>query len=124
MSDEWVQDWNPDPDGAHLAAALGDQAARDQRAAVASLAAAERAIVEGRFNVAKLLRAAAHASRVRALELERMAAAGMPSADRLRAEREHQHQAAAMLGELVHEAERAGDRAVAERLHAALARHT
>ncbi len=40
----------------------------------------------------------------------------MPSADRLRAEREHQHQAAAVLGELVHEAERAGDRPLAERL--------
>ena len=51
-----------------------------------------------------------------ALELERLAAAGMPSTDRLRAEREHQHQAAAALGELVHEAERAGDRALAERL--------
>jgi len=116
MTDDAAPDWNPDPDGTHLAAALGDQAAIDQRAAVASLAAAERAIDEGRFNIAKLLRAAAHSSRVRALELERMAAAGMPSSDRLRAEREHQHQAAAMLGELVHEAERAGDRAVAERL--------
>jgi rubrerythrin len=111
MSDEWL----PHMEG-HLLAALGDQAALDQRAAVASLAAAERAIEEGRFNIAKLLRAAAHSSRVRALELERLAASGAPSPDRLRAEREHQHQAAAVLGELVHEAERAGDRALAERL--------
>ena len=111
MSDEWL----PHMEG-HLNAALGDQAALDQRAAVASLAAAERAIEEGRFNIAKLLRAAAHSSRVCALELERLAAAGAPSPDRLRAEREHQHQAAAVLGELVHEAERAGDRALAERL--------
>ena len=83
MSDDWPPDWNPDPDGTHLAAALGDQAALDQRATVASLAAAERVIDEGRFNIAKLLRAEAHSSRVRALELERMAAAGMPSSDRL-----------------------------------------
>jgi len=100
----------------HLFAALGDQAAIDQRSAVASLAAAERAVDEGRFNIAKVLRAAAHASRVRALELERLAASGKSSADRLRAEREHQHQAAAVLGELVHEAERVGDRMLAERL--------
>ncbi|HTN81433.1 MAG TPA: DinB family protein [Acidimicrobiales bacterium] len=111
MSDDRAPDLDE-----HLLAALGDQAAIDQRAAVASLAAAERAIEEGRFNIAKVLRAAAHASRVRALELERLAAAGKPSPDRLRAEREHQHQAAAVLGELVHEAERAGDRAMAERL--------
>ena len=122
MSDEWLPHWM-DPT-AHLDAALGDQAALDQRAAVASLAAAERAIEEGRFNIAKLLRAAAHSSRVRALELERLAAAGMPSPDRLRAEREHQHQAAAVLGELVHEAERAGDRAARGAPDSAPARHT
>ena len=112
-----MSEWESEP-GVEimLSAALGDQAALEQRAAVASLAAAERAIEEGRFNIAKVLRAAAHSSRVRGLELERLAAAGMPSTDRVRAEREHQHQAAAALGELVHEAERAGDRALAERL--------
>lgn len=112
-----MSEWESEPGlEISLSAALGDQAALEQRAAVASLAAAERAIEEGRFNIAKVLRAAAHSSRVRGLELERLAAAGMPSTDRLRAEREHQHQAAAALGELVHEAERAGDRALAERL--------
>lgn len=100
----------------HLAAALGEQAAADQRAVVAGLAAAERAVDEGRFNVAKVLRAAAASSRIRALELERMAAAGKLSTERLGAEREHQHRTAATLADLVQHAEASGDRDTATRL--------
>jgi rubrerythrin len=59
-------------DRAELDAAV----ARDALASVRALAAAERAVEEGRLNIAKVLRAAALSLRQRALTLERTAAAG------------------------------------------------
>ncbi len=53
--------------------------ARDSRTAVAALAAAERAVEEGRLNMAKVLRALALAARARALSLERTRAAESPA---------------------------------------------
>lgn len=52
--------------------------------AIRCLAAAERAVEEGRMNLAKVLRAMALASRTRALALERAASAGAPATDTLR----------------------------------------
>lgn len=52
---------------------------RDARTAIRCLAAAERATMEGRLNIAKVLRAAALTSRTRALALERIAAAAVGS---------------------------------------------
>jgi rubrerythrin len=54
---------------------------RDARTAIRCLAAAERATLEGRLNIAKVLRAAALSARTRALALERIAAAETPSCD-------------------------------------------
>jgi rubrerythrin len=56
-------------------AGLDAAVARDAVASVRALAAAERAVEEGRLNIAKVLRAAALSSRQRALALERVAAA-------------------------------------------------
>lgn len=69
--------------GASAGPDLADAIDREARAVVRCLAAAERAIEEGRFNLAKVLRAAAHASRARALTLERAASAGGPAVDAL-----------------------------------------
>jgi len=99
-----------------VAARLGDQAALDQRAVVASLAAAERAEFEGRPHVARVLRAVAGASEARAYSLERLAAGQAPSLERLHAEREHQHRAAAMLAEIILTAENVDERELAVEL--------
>jgi rubrerythrin len=56
-------------------AALDAIIAREALASVRALAAAERAVDEGRLNIAKVLRAAALSSRQRALALERIAGA-------------------------------------------------
>lgn len=56
-------------------AALSTLARGEAFAAVSALAAAERAVEAGRLNAAKVLRAAALSSRVRALALERVASA-------------------------------------------------
>lgn len=58
---------------------LGEVIDRDARTAIRCLAAAERATMEGRLNLAKVLRATALSARTRALTLERSAAAGAPS---------------------------------------------
>jgi rubrerythrin len=55
-------------------AALDAIVAREALASVRALAAAERAVDEGRLNIAKVLRAAALSARQRALALERVAA--------------------------------------------------
>jgi rubrerythrin len=62
---------------------IDDVIARESIASVRLLAAAERAVEEGRLNVAKVLRAAALSSRQRALVLARIHATG--SVDALRA---------------------------------------
>lgn len=59
--------------------ALDGVIARDSRTAVAALAAAERAVEEGRLNMAKVLRALGLAARARALSLERAAVAESPA---------------------------------------------
>ena len=58
---------------------LDEVIASDGRTAVAALAAAERAVDEGRLNLAKVLRALALAARARALSLERIAIDGVPA---------------------------------------------
>lgn len=55
-----------------LSAVVTDAIDRESRAVIRCLAAAERAVEDGRFNVAKVLRAAAHSARVRAMNLERL----------------------------------------------------
>jgi rubrerythrin len=63
------------PEAGHVQdrAAIEAMVARDALAAVRALAAAERAVDEGRLNIAKLLRASALSARQRALMLERIA---------------------------------------------------
>lgn len=55
-----------------LARQLADEMERGGRAYIRNLAAAERAILDGRFNTAKILRAAAHAQRAMAMEAARL----------------------------------------------------
>lgn len=59
--------------------ALDGVIAGDSRTAVKALAAAERAVGEGRLNMAKVLRALALAARARALSLERASVAESPA---------------------------------------------
>lgn len=73
-----------------LAGKLSEAIDRDSRAAIACLVAAERAVEEGRFNVAKVLRAAAHTARVRAMNFQRLLVAGGSPIAALEAERERQ----------------------------------
>ncbi len=56
----------------HDRLSLSSLAQREAAAAVSALAAAERAVEAGHLNAAKVLRAAAHSSRVRALALQRI----------------------------------------------------
>ena len=60
----------------------------DARAVIRCLVAAERAVADGRFNIAKVLRAVAHAARVRAMNAERGLPAMRSPADVARAERD------------------------------------
>src|SRR5579859_4411025 len=55
-----------------LAKHLASEVERGGRAYIRNLAAAERAILDGRFNTAKILRAAAHAQRAMAMEAARL----------------------------------------------------
>ncbi|HEY8172394.1 MAG TPA: DinB family protein [Dehalococcoidia bacterium] len=71
--------------------------ATDARDAIRCLAAAERAVEEGRLNIAKLLRSQALAARQRALILERLVARSTPSTDIVVALRREQRSAVAAL---------------------------
>jgi rubrerythrin len=59
----------------HLTAQLQEAVAQESQAVIRCLVAAERAVEDGRFNIAKVMRAAAHAARVRAMQLQRLLAA-------------------------------------------------
>ncbi len=64
--------------------AFRDAAAREAAAATRSLVAAERAVEEGRLNVAKVLRAHALGARQRSLALTRVADEATPASDAVR----------------------------------------
>lgn len=70
-----------------LATMLHDVAADASEAVPQCLAGAERAVDEGRFNVAKILRAVAHSARVRALDLERLPLDGRAAVGAVEGER-------------------------------------
>lgn len=57
-----------------LAQLLSDAIAQESQAHIRNLVAAEEAVSQGRFNIAKVMRAAAHASRARAMNLQRLLA--------------------------------------------------
>lgn len=67
---------------------MTDRADEDATAMFRCLAAAERAVEDGRFNVAKVPRAAAHAARVRAMNAERRAGRQQSPEDVLNSELE------------------------------------
>lgn len=64
----------PDPTGCIINDVLEEIVKESATAAVHCLAAAERAVEEGRFNIAKVLRAFAHSARLRALAAARLLA--------------------------------------------------
>lgn len=84
------------PDPAITAAA---RSAADAALAARCLAAAERAVEEGRLNVAKVLRASAHAFRARSLALARAAEGDGSSIDTLADALAHEDAAAALAGD-------------------------
>ena len=63
--------------------ALSRRLERNAAAAIHCLAAAERAVEEGRFNLAKILRAFAHSARLQAFAAARQLARDQPAADAL-----------------------------------------
>jgi len=65
----------------HLIAQLQEAVAQESQAVIRCLVAAERAVEDGRFNIAKVMRAAAHTARIRAMHLQRLLTAqGSPVA--------------------------------------------
>ena len=56
----------------HLTAQLQEAVAQESQAVIRCLVAAERAVEDGRFNIAKVMRAAAHTARIRAMHLQRL----------------------------------------------------
>lgn len=86
----WLSPWRRDMDE-HLIAKLQEAVAQESQAVIRCLVAAERAIEDGRFNIAKVMRAAAHTARVRAMHLQRLLAAqGSPVAP-VEAEQQRRH---------------------------------
>src|SRR4029453_9630821 len=64
-----------------LIAQLQEAGAQESLAVIRCLVAAERAVEDGRFNIAKVMRAAAHTARIRAMHLQRLLTAqGSPVA--------------------------------------------
>ena len=57
-----------------LVGTLQEIIAQESRAVMSCLVAAELAVEDGRFNIAKVMRAAAHTARVRAMQLQRLLA--------------------------------------------------
>ena len=65
----------------HLTDQLQEAVAQESQAVIRCLVAAERAVEDGRFNIAKVMRAAAHTARIRAMHLQRLLTAqGSPVA--------------------------------------------
>jgi rubrerythrin len=56
----------------HLVGTLQEIIAQESQAVMRCLVAAELAVEDGRFNIAKVMRAAAHTARVRAMQLQRL----------------------------------------------------
>jgi rubrerythrin len=58
----------------HPVGTLQEIIAQESQAVMRCLVAAELAVEDGRFNIAKVMRAAAHTARVRAMQLQRLLA--------------------------------------------------
>jgi rubrerythrin len=75
----------------HLTAQLQEAVTQESQAVIRCLVAAERAVEDGRFNIAKVMRAAAHTARIRAMHLQRLLTAqGSPVAP-VEAEQQRRH---------------------------------
>lgn len=71
----------PDPAHRSVEELLADIVSDSAAVSTHCLAAAERAVIDGRFNIAKVLRACAHSTRVRALAAARLLAQGTQPAE-------------------------------------------
>ena len=76
---------------ARLAATLQEIVAQESQAVMRCLAAAELAVEDGQFNIAKVMRAAAHAARVRAMHLQRLLATQASPGATVQAEQARRH---------------------------------
>jgi len=75
----------------HLMAQLQEAVAQESQAVVHCLVAAERAVEDGRFNIAKVMRAAAHTARIRAMHLQRLLTARASPVAPVEVEQQRRH---------------------------------
>jgi rubrerythrin len=75
----------------YLVAQLQEAMSSESQAMIRCLSAAEAAVEDGRFNIAKVMRAAAHAARIRAMNLQRLLAAQTRPTIEVETEQKRQH---------------------------------
>jgi rubrerythrin len=75
----------------HLMTQLQAAVAQESQAVIRCLVAAERAVEDGRFNIAKVMRAAAHTARIRAMHLQRLLTAQGSPVTPVEVEQQRQH---------------------------------
>ena len=85
----------------HLTAQLQEAVAQESQAVIRCLVAAERAVEDGRFNIAKVMRAAAHTARIRAMHLQRLLAAQASPVAPVEAEQQRRHTQHTALAEVL-----------------------
>jgi rubrerythrin len=76
---------------AHLIAQLQDAVAQESQAVIRCLVAAEHAVEDGRCNIAKVMRTAAHTARIRAMHLQRLLTAQSSPAVPVEVEQQRRH---------------------------------
>lgn len=106
----------------HLESKLREIADQESQAAIRCLVAAELAVEDGRFNIAKVMRAAAHTARVRAMQLQRLLAAQASPVAAVQAEKRRRDDEHKALGAVLAITRRGEDEAVVrplQRLHEA-----
>jgi rubrerythrin len=92
----------------HLVTQLQAAVGSESQAMIRCLVAAEVAVEDGRFNIAKVMRAAAHAARIRAMHLQRLLAVQTSATAAVEAEQVRQHAQHNVLEEILAHARRHG----------------
>lgn len=92
----------------YLITQLQAAVASESQAMIRCLVAAEVAVEDGRFNIAKVMRAAAHAARIRAMNLQRLLAVQASPSVAVEAEQVRQHAQHNVLEEILTHARRHG----------------
>jgi rubrerythrin len=100
----------------HLTAQLQEAVSQESQAVIRCLVAAERAVEDGRFNIAKVMRAAAHTARARAMHLQRLLATQGSPVTPVEIEQQRRHAQHTALAEALGRASSSESEAVIRRL--------